>query len=114
VRAGTDRRRSDKDCDYKATHDFLRRFGKRFANIIAEQRLWTRTGSVGVRLFRERAGTARRRQSHDQGRGAPDCGKHCEAAGAAETATVLIVSLPTQNSAPVILAEEEVSDVSLR
>jgi hypothetical protein len=63
VRAGTDRRRSDKDCGYKATHDFLRRFGKRFANIIAEQRLWTRTGSVGVRLFRERAGTARRRQS---------------------------------------------------
>jgi len=28
VRAGIDRRRSDKDCDYKATHDFLRRFGK--------------------------------------------------------------------------------------
>jgi hypothetical protein len=28
VRAAIDRRRSDKDCDYKAMHDFLRRFGK--------------------------------------------------------------------------------------
>jgi hypothetical protein len=28
VRAGTDHRRSDKDCDFKATHDFLRQFGK--------------------------------------------------------------------------------------
>jgi len=36
VRAGTDRDRSDKDCDYKATHDFLRRFGNRSASIIAE------------------------------------------------------------------------------
>jgi hypothetical protein len=29
VRAGTDRDRSNKDYDYKATHDFLRRFGNR-------------------------------------------------------------------------------------
>ena len=36
MRAGTDRDRSDKDCDYKATHDFLRRFGNRSASIIAE------------------------------------------------------------------------------